>query len=104
MAGVHDAPLVAVTDAPGSYPEHEKLRAIKDKSQAIYDFLAWCEEEKGYGLAVDSESGYQGEKYWVPESKRDLLAEFFGIDQQKLEGEKRAMLDEMRRMNDEAQP
>ena len=27
------------------YPEHMKLRAISDESQAIYNFLEWCEEQ-----------------------------------------------------------
>jgi hypothetical protein len=83
------------------YPEHDKLGVIRDQSQAIYDFLEWCAEEKGAALAVDADHGYEGEKYWLPTSRRDLLAEFFEIDQAKLEQEKRAMLDELRRMNRE---
>ena len=41
-------------------------------------------------------AGYQLERRNIEE----LLAEFFGIDEQKLENEKRAMLDECRAMNE----
>lgn len=80
------------------YPEHEKLSAISDKSQAIYDFLMWCAEEKGAELATWAEEGL--DRMWpLNTAKRELLAEYFGIDLNKLEDEKRAMLDEMRRAN-----
>lgn len=33
------------------YPEHEKMKAIKDKSQAIGEFLEWLDTEKNYEIA-----------------------------------------------------
>jgi hypothetical protein len=81
------------------YPEHAKLRQVYDASQAIGDFL----ENSPYVLAQ-----------WVPDEERDgvrsrsqhlepvtlpvekILAAFFVIDLDKIEAEKRALLDTMR--------
>lgn len=65
-----------------AYPEHDKLRKISDRSQACGEFLDWLEEEKGWELPSHS--------------KPALLAEFFEIDQERLEDEKQAMLNELR--------
>ena len=93
------------------YPEHVKLGAIKDKSQTVYDFLEWA-GEKGMHLGEweptqrRTANGQFGRNRIVPHmhpvqtSKRDLLAEFFDIDLNKIEKEMRAMLDEMRAMNE----
>lgn len=130
-----------------NYPEHEKLSAIKDQSQAIGEFLEWlqgsksarlltwheadveepctgdlmlgcndgnkaaresgrvfsrggvrvrCDVCKGTGKVIRHEQGY------VPVgSTQDLLAEFFEIDQAKLEQEKCAMLDGLRARHEE---
>jgi hypothetical protein len=92
------------------YPEHEKLRAVREKSQAIGEFLDWLGEEKGLSLVVQhehdgncrGEDGRNGCGYrkgdYAPSfaSTRALLAEFFEIDEERLEREKRAMLAELR--------
>lgn len=93
------------------YPEHEKLQAISDKSQTIYDFLEWVMAERGLSLGewVPDDSGWNGRVLRDPEtrealqrfmpatrSRRELLAAFFDIDLNKIEDEKRAMLDELR--------
>ena len=113
------------------YPEHDKLCAIKDQSQAIGAFIEWMGEH-GYHICerthAVSESANQvieapepgtwqrkrlGDRfcdllgalidantiYW-PTTKRlpnALLAQYFDIDEDKLETEKRAMLDELRK-------
>jgi len=64
------------------YPEHEKLKAVADKTQFVHDFLTFC-EEKGVYL----------EKNGVYQRHAELLYKFTGIDQWKLEDEKRAMID-----------
>lgn len=84
------------------YPEHKKLTAVHERSQAIGEFLDWCVSEKGYQLAEWDDSREIDHRMMpiiVPVEK--LLAEFFGIDLQKLEAEKRAMLEEMRRLHDD---
>ena len=104
------------------YPEHVKLRAIADKSQAIGEFLDWLSlptEEGGKGVVLTERKCPHG--YWpmqdCEESKwcargdetvqfwpfhgstTKLLAEFFKIDLDKIEEEKRAMLDAIRAAN-----
>ena len=77
-------------------PEHEKLKLVKDRSQSIYDFLEWCAEQ---GMALASygeERGYRDTLFHVGESREQLLARFFEIDLDKLENEKRAIIEEMR--------
>ncbi len=66
------------------YPEHEKLRAVSAKTQFVHDFLMFCEEK---GISLQTESG-------VYKRHADLLYEFTGIDQWKLEAEKRALIEE----------
>lgn len=80
-----------------SYPEHEKLEKIVEFSQTCGEFLEWLNSEKGVMLAVYS-NARQGDDqlYRYDTSISDLLAEFFEIDQDKLEAEKLAMLAQMR--------
>lgn len=74
------------------YPEHEKLSAISAESQAIGQFL----DEGTYTLC-------EVDKYdrFVPVGKsiQEILADYFGIDLNKIEAEKRQMLDEIRGAN-----
>lgn len=94
------------------YPEHEKLSAIKAKSQAIGEFLDHftykgqvvelcirhehtddCYPEDG----GRRECGYSKDELTpIHGTIQDHLAAHFGIDQNKLEDEKRAMLAELR--------
>lgn len=70
------------------YPEHDKLSAISDQSQVIGEFTDWAMGK-----------GYIEKPSFKP--TQDILAEFFGIDQEKLEEEKRAMLASLRQLNAE---
>ncbi len=76
------------------YPEHEKMRAVKKRSQIIGEFL---EELSGIGLTL-CESTDHFECPWTPTGKstQQVLAQYFKIDLDKIEKEKRAMLDELR--------
>ena len=88
------------------YPEHQKLQAVREKSQAIGEFLEWLRNAKGFRLAqwmkVPDESAFAAEGDEVDElveqfpNVEKLLAEHFQIDLGKLEQEKQAMLDEVR--------
>ena len=102
--------------ARSDYPEHDKLSAIKDKSQAIGEFVDWLHSEKDihFGRAHShSDSGCEREydksgfRFWncgMEEGQYDpdrsnitkLLAEFFEIDLEKIEREKRRMLERLR--------
>lgn len=87
--------------------ECEKMLAVKEKSQAIGEFIVWLREEKGILLAeyhTHDESCDGGNACgiysdqpvpWRHNMER-LLAEFFGIDLEKVEEEKQAMLEVMR--------
>jgi hypothetical protein len=75
-----------------TWPEHEKLHKVVDKSQAIGEFLEWCADEKGLHLAHLADFREDG----MPVPFRPLLAEFFDIDEKRLEAEKVAMLTQMR--------
>jgi hypothetical protein len=72
------------------YPEHDKLAAVKDKSRAIGEFLERAYRE-GVRLCEADDEG------WIPLGERieATLARYFEIDLQRLEDEKRAMLDEL---------
>ena len=78
------------------YPEHDKLREVAEQTQAIGEFIEWL-EGKGIFLAryVDG-SNFPRHVHGF----RDLLAEWAGIDENKLEAEKRQMLASLRTANE----
>lgn len=83
------------------YPEHEKLKKVKHTSQAIGEFLEWLSTQ---GLTVcetyrNPDSLRDGEYFPATSSTNALLARFFEIDLEKIEKEKQAMLEEMRKAN-----
>jgi hypothetical protein len=92
--------------APPKYPEHEKLRAIVDKSQKIGEFIDWLKEEKNISLMSEREElredGSVRDYHYFYEGggMRRFLEEFFEIDGKALEAEKQAMLEEQRKLND----
>lgn len=78
-------------------PELDKQLAIIESGEAktVQDFLDWLRQEQGYVLAKYTKvDGYRDEQlvdhYPQPEK---LMADFFGIDQNKIEQERRAILD-----------
>ena len=81
------------------YPECEKMVAVKDKSQAIGEFLDWLKEEKKFAISAFHDGGDYSFGEWRPirTSTEQLLAEFFNIDLDKVEEEKRQMLKELRK-------
>jgi hypothetical protein len=82
------------------YPQHERLATIKDKSQAIGEFLDWMSNE---GLVLCQQftisEEWPDEKQWLPvfPNKALLLAKFFQIDYDELMAEKDRMLADFRR-------
>lgn len=74
------------------YPEHKKLTAIAEQSQSIGEFIDWLQTSKGYEICyyTDDDADPLAK---VPKSINDLLADYFKIDQDKLEEEKREMLE-----------
>lgn len=80
------------------YPEHEKLSKVSQKSQACGEFLDWLYQQ-GYHLCSISD-GYEDTYVPTPKPVRRLLAEYFEIDEEKIETEKRAMMAELRKLNE----
>lgn len=79
------------------YPEHEKLAKIAEESQAIGEFLDYTLPGMGLTLCERDDESYSQPR-WFPtrRSIQSILAEAFGIDENALELEKRAMLDSIR--------
>lgn len=76
-----------------NYPEHEKLHNIKDQSQIIGDFL----ENLPNGLVLARWGGFEHDDLFLAHKRtEEVLADYFGIDLDKIEQEKRAMLEELR--------
>lgn len=73
------------------FPEHEKLSAISDESQAIGAFLDTCD----YVLCEWGEDGF----YPVRGGVIKILADYFKIDLDAIEREKRMMLNSIRTAN-----
>ena len=81
------------------YPECEKLKAVSDKSQVVGEFLEWLQYEKEFMIAKHVENEDEdGADYLAPMhiNTERLLAEFFDIDMDKVETERRAMLESIR--------
>lgn len=82
-----------------SYPECEKAALIRDKSQVCGEFLEWLQGE-GFVIAK-WQRGQQDTLRAASLNMEKTLADFFGIDLDKIETEKRAMLEDMRKLNEE---
>lgn len=78
---------------PAVYPEHERLKEVRPRSQSIGEFVEWLSDEKCATIAVRIEGG---DMVPIRTTLQNLLAEFFEIDQDKLELEKQDMIAELR--------
>ncbi len=76
------------------YPEHEKLGAVEVERRAVTEFMEWLDAE---GLFVGRWVGGVG----CAESRNAhrLLANYLGIDEDRLELERRAILEKLRAKN-----
>jgi hypothetical protein len=74
-----------------TYAEHEKLTVVREESQKLGEFLSWLNDQ---GVTLCKLDGDE----FLPWGNRIevILALYFGVDLDKLEQEKLAMLDEMR--------
>lgn len=73
------------------YPEHEKQSKIIDKSQVVGEFLEWLEQEGMFVGEWSTDITY----YYT----NKLLARYFDINLDKIDDEKRQMIEELREMN-----
>lgn len=72
------------------YPEHDKLKAISEESQTIGAFL----DNSEYHICEYDER--HGRFFPAPKSITQILADYFDIDLNKIEEEKRQMLESLR--------
>jgi len=75
-------------------PELDKMKAVRNQSQCIGAFLDWLFNEKRQMICEISPDGVD----WLPTDNQDIqkiLAEYFGIDLQKVEAERRAILERL---------
>ena len=75
-----------------TYPEHEKLKGLRGQNQIVGDFIEWL-GETGFVIARYTRSGHT----LLPAhaSRDDFLADFFEIDRDRLEAEKRQMIESL---------
>jgi len=75
------------------YPEHDKLAAVSEESQAQGELLDWLSDQGVHLMLWDTR-----EEAFLHWSKpiNQILAEYHGIDLGKVEAEKRAMLKTLR--------
>jgi hypothetical protein len=78
---------------PQEYPEHEKMMALKGQNNVVGRFLDWLDGEN-IGLAKWGPDGINMQPHY--ESKESIISRHFGIDLNKLEAEKRMMLEALR--------
>lgn len=81
-------------------PELDKMRDVKEKSQAIGEFLDIFCRERGYVLCKFKEYGKgssDGEYLPVIASIEEILAEHFGINLIKVEKERQSLLERLRK-------
>lgn len=77
------------------YPEHDKMMAVSRESQAIGEFLDNGLDEQNLVLAERDERGHL---HIATKGIQEILADYFEIDLAAIEEEKRAMLEELRRL------
>jgi hypothetical protein len=77
-------------------PECDKMQAVQSKSQVIGEFLEWLNGKYVIAQWVEVE-GYKEEQLLPAHTVIEkLLAEYFEIDLEKVEAEKREILEELR--------
>lgn len=81
-----------------THSEHEKLRGVADRTQAVGEFLDWVAET--HHCELGRPEGHRAEFRPIGIGVQQLLAQWTGVDLDRLEQEKRAMLDDLRRRQD----
>lgn len=86
------------------YPEHDKLSKVENEVSTISEFMEWL-ENKGLEICFIGNAGRGDmiERIPIQQAKASLIGEYFGIDNEIIEKEKREMLDNIRRKNKNVQ-
>lgn len=79
------------------YPELEKMRSVRGESRLLTEFVDWLEDHNmRICVRTASQSVYSSPYEPIPENYEKLFARFFAIDLEKVEDERRAMLEALR--------
>lgn len=77
-------------------PMLDRMKAVRERTQAIGEFLEWL-QSRGYVLCSRTEGECPDIPYLpAAKSTEELLAEYFGIDLDAAERERRAVLEWVR--------
>lgn len=80
--------------------ELDKMSAVHERSNSIGDFIEWLKNSREPRLFI-CELDEDAEEFYCPHlSTEKLLAEYFKIDLNKLEEERRGLLEAIRQQND----
>ena len=90
--------LEGVIKQEENYPMCQKLSMVRNDKAIIQCFLEWLEENRLVLCTEVSAAGY----FPTRKSTDVLLMEYFGIDEKKLEEERRKILKEQRKLNEKA--
>jgi len=83
------------------YPECEKMTSVRGSADIVGEFLDWLSNKKEYSICgFYSEEPDEGEYHPIDLNIEQLLAEFFEIDLNKVEEEKRQILGDIRRKDE----
>lgn len=74
------------------YPEHTKLRADESRRETAQEFIDWLQSQR-FVICASVPVGLHHRYLPIESSEATLIAMFLGIDEAKLEAEKRDMLD-----------
>jgi hypothetical protein len=81
-------------------PESTKMLQVSGVSQAIGEFLDWCSEQR---IRLASHTNWdEPVLVEITESFEQLLARYFGIDLNKINQEKKALLEWIRQQSEAA--
>lgn len=80
------------------YPEHEKLKKREKDALLIGSFYDFLQEQEWEIAEYDDESE---RLFTVRQRPEEIIGLFLGVDPKKLEAEKRAMLEEIRRTDEQ---
>lgn len=83
------------------YPEHDKLKEIADKSQLVGEFLDWLRYDQEIVLMREPDNPNNHPTH-ERRNTEQLLADFFGINLEVLNKEKRDILEAQRELNRQA--
>lgn len=90
--GSHEVTVSRVVETT----ECEKLKQVATESQKLGTFIDWLRDEKGFQICEDIGDRNHIEYSPIRMRMEELLADYFEIDLNKVETERRALLDALR--------